>query len=59
LIRVSVEYLTKQEAKTAFDAIRDTHFYGHHLVIEFAKDDRSVDNLKEKHADFLESLSKS
>merc|ERR1712216_697116 len=29
-----VEFLTKQEAKQAYDALVHTHFYGRHMVLE-------------------------
>eukprot|EP00871_Galdieria_phlegrea_P003519 jgi/Galph1/4168/GphlegSOOS_G2846.1 len=32
-----VEFLSKQDAVTALQALKDTHFYGRHLVIEFSK----------------------
>eukprot|EP01105_Mastigella_eilhardi_P019926 TRINITY_DN4713_c0_g1_i1.p1 TRINITY_DN4713_c0_g1~~TRINITY_DN4713_c0_g1_i1.p1 ORF type:complete len:808 (+),score=204.29 TRINITY_DN4713_c0_g1_i1:53-2425(+) len=31
------EFLTKQEAANAVEALKNTHFYGRHLVFEFAK----------------------
>eukprot|EP00163_Fabomonas_tropica_P031110 TRINITY_DN7289_c0_g1_i3.p1 TRINITY_DN7289_c0_g1~~TRINITY_DN7289_c0_g1_i3.p1 ORF type:complete len:705 (+),score=211.03 TRINITY_DN7289_c0_g1_i3:481-2595(+) len=43
-----VEFLTKQEAKTAFDALKHTHLYGRHLVLEYGAEDDSIDTLREK-----------
>lgn len=31
------EFLTKQEAANALEALKDVHFYGRHLVIENAQ----------------------
>ncbi|EKE39532.1 RNA recognition motif domain containing protein [Entamoeba nuttalli P19] len=33
-----VEYATKQEAANAMAALKNSHFYGRHLIIEYAKD---------------------
>jgi multiple RNA-binding domain-containing protein 1 len=43
-----VEFLTKQEAQTAFEALAHTHFYGRHLVLEYAKAEESLDELRAK-----------
>jgi len=43
-----VEFLTKQEAKNAMDALKSTHLYGRHLVIEYAKDDANIEAVREK-----------
>jgi multiple RNA-binding domain-containing protein 1 len=43
-----VEYLTKQEAKQAFESLSSTHFYGRHLVLEWAEDDSSIAALRMK-----------
>jgi multiple RNA-binding domain-containing protein 1 len=45
-----VDFLTKQEAKHAFESLSSTHFYGRHLVIEWAQDDDTVNTLREKTA---------
>lgn len=39
-----VDFLTKQEAKNAFETLGSTHLYGRHLVLEWADDKKSVDN---------------
>lgn len=38
-----VEYLTRKEAKLAFEALGSSHFYGRHLVVEWAQDAEGVD----------------
>ena len=43
-----VDFLTKQEAKNAFEALSSTHLYGRHVVIEWAEDDASVEALRQK-----------
>lgn len=46
-----VDFLTKQEAKNAYDSVgTSTHLYGRRLVMEWAKDDESVDAMREKTA---------
>lgn len=45
-----VELVTRQEAANAFRALADTHLYGRHLVMEWAKADESVDELRERAA---------
>lgn len=40
-----VEFHTKQEASRAMAALRNTHLYGRHLVIDWAKDE-DMDNLQ-------------
>ncbi|KAK5671909.1 Multiple RNA-binding domain-containing protein 1 [Batrachochytrium dendrobatidis] len=43
-----VDFLTKQEAKTAYDTLGATHLYGRHLVLEWAQDDESVEAVRSK-----------
>ena len=44
-----VEFLTKQEAKNAFESLSNTHLYGRHLVMEWARDDdTSLEAVREK-----------
>jgi len=46
-----VDFVTKQEAKRAFNALcLSTHLYGRRLVLEWAEDDDSVDVLQQKTA---------
>ncbi|TPX32212.1 hypothetical protein SmJEL517_g04621 [Synchytrium microbalum] len=42
-----IDFLTKQEAKNAFESLHATHLYGRHLVLEWAKDDVSVEDVRE------------
>uniref|UniRef100_A0A7S2R930 RRM domain-containing protein n=1 Tax=Mucochytrium quahogii TaxID=96639 RepID=A0A7S2R930_9STRA len=43
-----VDFVTHQEAKAAFSALSNTHLYGRHLVIEWAKDENSLESMREK-----------
>uniref|UniRef100_A0AC35TXY5 RNA-binding protein 19 n=1 Tax=Rhabditophanes sp. KR3021 TaxID=114890 RepID=A0AC35TXY5_9BILA len=44
-----VEYMTKSEAKAAFDAlVHSTHFYGRRLVLEWAHEEETLDEMREK-----------
>jgi len=44
-----IEFLTKKEAKSAFEALSlSTHLYGRRLVIEWAQDDESLEALQSK-----------
>lgn len=43
-----VDFLTKQDAKNVFENLTNTHLYSRHLVLEWAKDDESVEALREK-----------
>ncbi|GAQ82968.1 hypothetical protein KFL_001300320, partial [Klebsormidium nitens] len=45
-----VEFVTKQEAQNAFDAVRDTHLYGRHLVLEQAKEGEGLEELRARTA---------
>lgn len=45
-----VEYATKQEASSAMDALGRSHFYGRHLVIERAKDEESLEDVRKRTA---------
>ncbi|CAD6194699.1 unnamed protein product [Caenorhabditis auriculariae] len=47
-----VDFASKEEAKRAFDSlVHSTHLYGRHLVLEWAKEDDSVEELREKTAE--------
>lgn len=51
-----VEYVTKQEARNALEALLNTHFYGRHLVLERAKEGESLEELRARTAaQFTES----
>lgn len=43
-----VEFLTHEEAKAAFKKLSHTHFYGRKLVIEWAKKDKTIEELREE-----------
>uniref|UniRef100_A0A6B2KYA3 RRM domain-containing protein n=1 Tax=Arcella intermedia TaxID=1963864 RepID=A0A6B2KYA3_9EUKA len=43
-----VEFLTVQEAKNAMQALANSHIYGRHLVIDFAKQDETVEEIRER-----------
>eukprot|EP00898_Chlorokybus_atmophyticus_P002229 jgi/Chlat1/3006/Chrsp2S08920 len=45
-----VEFVTKREADSAFEAMRNTHLYGRHLVFERAKEEEGLDELRAKTA---------
>ena len=45
-----VDFLTKQEAQTASDAVSGTHLYGRRLVVEWAKPDDALDEIRAKTA---------
>ena len=40
-----VEFLTKQEALSAYKALADTHLYGRHLVLEWANKDEGLEEM--------------
>ncbi|XP_032220437.2 probable RNA-binding protein 19 isoform X2 [Nematostella vectensis] len=47
-----VDFLTKQDAKRAFEALcTSTHLYGRRLVLEWAEDEDDVDTLRKRTAD--------
>ncbi|XP_011096857.1 multiple RNA-binding domain-containing protein 1 isoform X1 [Sesamum indicum] len=45
-----VEYVTKQEARNALQALSNTHLYGRHLVLERAKEGESLEELRARTA---------
>ncbi|KAK9224776.1 hypothetical protein WN943_009814 [Citrus x changshan-huyou] len=45
-----VEYVTKQEAQNALEALSNTHLYGRHLVLERAKEGESLEELRARTA---------
>lgn len=53
-----VEFLTHNEAKKALETMSNTHLYGRHLVLEFAKADRNLEEIREKTRRDYEKLSK-
>jgi multiple RNA-binding domain-containing protein 1 len=51
-----VEYLTKTDARRAFDElVHSTHLYGRRLVLEWAKSDESLGELRDKTLDHFAS----
>jgi len=38
-----IEFVTKKEAENAFEAVKNTHLLGRHLVLEYAKEDGDED----------------
>ena len=49
-----MEFFTKQEAKAAAEAITGVHLYGRRLVVEFAKADEGLEDLRSKAASQLQ-----
>lgn len=45
-----VEYVTKQEAQNALQALSSTHLYGRHLVLERAKEGETLEELRARTA---------
>ncbi|KAJ0076740.1 hypothetical protein Patl1_36431 [Pistacia atlantica] len=45
-----VEFVTKQEAQNALQALSSTHLYGRHLVLERAKEGESLEELQARTA---------
>ncbi|KAK9764444.1 Multiple RNA-binding domain-containing protein 1 [Basidiobolus ranarum] len=43
-----VEFLTKQEAKNVMNNLASTHLYGRHLVIEYAEEEKSIEEMRAK-----------
>jgi len=42
-----VDFVSHEEAKTAFKSLQSTHFYGRKLVIEWAQKEKTVEDLRE------------
>lgn len=53
-----VDFLSKEEAKNAVEALAGTHLYGRHLVIEFADEDESLELIRGKAKRDLETVEK-
>lgn len=45
-----IEFVTKQEAQNALNALSNTHLYGRHLVLERAKEGETLDELRARTA---------
>ncbi|KAH9290750.1 hypothetical protein KI387_034867, partial [Taxus chinensis] len=41
-----IEFITKQEAGNAFNAVSSSHLYGRHLVLEQAREGESLSELR-------------
>lgn len=52
-----MEFVSEQEAENAFKTLTNTHFYGRHLVLQWAKQDESVEEIREKTKRSFESSS--
>ncbi|KAL9175572.1 hypothetical protein ABFS82_02G119500 [Erythranthe guttata] len=45
-----IEYMTKQEARNALEALSNTHLYGRHLVLERVKEGETLEELRARTA---------
>jgi len=45
-----IEFVTKKEAANAYAAVKNTHLHGRHLVLEYAKEDEALQDLRERTA---------
>ncbi|TMW66538.1 hypothetical protein Poli38472_004303 [Pythium oligandrum] len=54
-----VEFLTEQEAQTAFASLASSHLYGRHLVLEWAEDADDMDTLRAKASRDLSAINES
>jgi multiple RNA-binding domain-containing protein 1 len=43
-----IDFVSNEEAKTAFKSLQNSHFYGRKLVLEWAKKDKNLDELREQ-----------
>ena len=43
-----IEFMSHEEAQKAFKELQNTHFYGRKMVIEWAKQDNTIEELREK-----------
>ena len=43
-----IEFMSHEEAQKAFKELQNTHFYGRKIVIEWAKQDSTIEELREK-----------
>ncbi|MFH4979342.1 hypothetical protein AB6A40_006051 [Gnathostoma spinigerum] len=51
-----VEFISRADARRAFDSlVHSTHLYGRRIVLEWAKEEESIEELREKAAASLES----
>ena len=43
-----IEFMSHEEAQKAFKELQNTHFYGRKIIIEWAKQDNSIEGIREK-----------
>ena len=43
-----IEFMSHEEAQKAFKELQNTHFYGRKIVIEWAKQESSIEEIREK-----------
>ena len=43
-----IEFMSHEEAQKAFKELQNTHFYGRKIIIEWAKQDNSIEEIREK-----------
>ncbi|CAG8638713.1 25124_t:CDS:10 [Cetraspora pellucida] len=43
-----IEFLTKRDARNVMEQLQNTHLLGRHLILEYADDDKNVEELREK-----------
>jgi multiple RNA-binding domain-containing protein 1 len=46
-----IDFISKQEAKNAIEALGNTHLLGRRLVIQWAKEEDDVEGIREKTAE--------
>ena len=53
-----IDFLTHEEAKDVLTKLGDTHLYGRHLVLEWAKESESVEEIRERTGQSFGQLNK-
>ncbi|CAG8654596.1 25827_t:CDS:10 [Gigaspora margarita] len=43
-----IEFLTKRDARNVMEQLQNTHLLGRHLVLEYADDEKNIEELREK-----------
>ena len=43
-----IEFMSHEEAQKAFKELQNTHFYGRKIIIEWAKQDNTIEEIREK-----------
>jgi len=54
-----IEFVSKQEASKALEALQSTHLYGRHLVVQYSEQDDSVEAMRDKVRGVFESANRS